>query len=204
MLWYCFGVGFANFGSPPAPSVDALRSRDHDPRIEFLASYRSTGNYVVRAAKDASDLLRRELDRLTHAEERPRWAVVTERAVEDALRTFEVWGPPEADPQEPLIRWTPGLAFAVQVGAGSVPLSRTYRAELQCVDGQAVAAYKRDLEIRPGVLDRKRRLGGWGAVSHEIERQVGGKWTARSLSVVRGLTSAVREDAARRPGEAPA
>jgi hypothetical protein len=53
--------------------------------------------------------------------------------------------------------------------------------------------YKRDLELRPGVLARDRRLGGWGAISHDIERQAGGKWTARSLSVVTGLRSVTRQ-----------
>jgi hypothetical protein len=103
MLWYCFGVGFANFGSPPAPSVSALRLADHDPRIDFLASYRATGNYVVRAPNDVAGLLRRELNRLTDAEDR--WAVVPDDAFEKALTAFEAWQPP--DPER-LVRRTPG------------------------------------------------------------------------------------------------
>jgi hypothetical protein len=196
MLWYCFGVGFANFGSPPAPSVSALRLADHDPRIDFLASYRATGNYVVRAPNDVAGLLRRELNRLTDAEDR--WAVVPDDAFEKALTAFEAWQPP--DPER-LVRWTPGLAFALHSGNEAPSASRTDRAELRPLDAHVVAVYKRDPEIRPGVLNRDRRLGGWGAISHDIERQAGGKWTARSLSVVTGLRSVTRQAPAGGPAD---
>jgi hypothetical protein len=183
VLWYCFGVGFANFGTAPAPSAAALRSTGHDARIEFVASYRATGNYLVRAPRNAARLLQRELDRLTQSHNR--WAVVPERRVEDAVRAFDSWGPPSP---ERLVRFTPGLAFAVERGTGA-RLTRSERGTFRSVSEDVIAVYKRDLEIRLGVLDKNRRLGGWGAISLDIHRRVGGRWTARSLGAINGLAA---------------
>jgi hypothetical protein len=100
-------------------------------------------------------------------------------------------------PSEPGVRWTPGVAFPVKPPAGTA-LHDVYRARLWwTTDGRSVGVLKRDIIDDRGRLDPKQRLGGWGAVSSEIERQLKGKWTSRSLRVVEGLLAKADEQVRR-------
>ena len=92
-----------------------------------------------------------------------------------------------APPPEPLVRWTPGLALRVR-GSGQLRSdAETERAVYHLLDHGAVAVLKRDFLTDTGVLDRRQRMGGWGAVAKEVGDRAGGVWTARSLRTVDGL-----------------
>ena len=94
-----------------------------------------------------------------------------------ALWSLDLWPKP---PAEVGVRWTPGLAFAVVEPVGSGELESTPRAVLGRLAPDVVGVYKHDVVDALGRLDPHRRLGGWGAVSVDITRQIGGTWTARS------------------------
>ncbi len=53
-------------------------------------------------------------------------------------------------------------------------------------------AFKRALPLTDR-LDPRRRAGGWGRVSDDIERQIGGQWTARSRRSLDGLIKLVSD-----------
>ena len=185
MRWFCFGVGFANFGSPSAPTGEALTRIGLDPRVVLLATYRATGNYVVEAGSQS--LVHDELVRLTDR----RWAVVSEDDIMRSEETFETWPRP---PAEEGTRWTAGLAFAVEPVIRQTDLTATKRGCFRWVNERVVAVYKRDLlmnelmDVKEGaVLDPRRRQGGWGGVSADVAKQAGGTWTSRSRSVIDGL-----------------
>ena len=47
-----------------------------------------------------------------------------------------------------------------------------------------IAAWKRDYLNSGRRLDKDRRAGRWGAVATMIKRQMGGRWTARSIATL--------------------
>jgi hypothetical protein len=93
------------------------------------------------------------------------WAVLSQDPVARALGDL---GPVR---EEDGVRWTPGLAFRLD-------------------DGEIVPVVKRDA-MDGHRLDAAKRDGGWGAVSAEVAREHGGRWTARSWSRVAGLLERV-------------
>jgi hypothetical protein len=89
------------------------------------------------------------------------WAVVPAEMVAGALHAL---GPIR---EEAGVRWTPGLAFNVETSV-------------------VVPVVKRDA-MAGARLDKNRRDGGWGAISADVARQRGGRWTARSWRPVAGI-----------------
>lgn len=181
------------FGSTSAPTREALTESGLDSRVELLAAYRATGNYVVKAA--SRPLVHGELVRLANS----RWAVVSEDDLKQGLEALGTWRRPRA---EEGVRWTPGLAFAVEpvAVAPQTSLARTKRAHFRWVNHRVVAVYKRDLLMEgrtgikgQGILDPRRRQGGWGGVSADVGRQRGGTWTSRSRSVIDGLWGRIND-----------
>jgi hypothetical protein len=85
------------------------------------------------------------------------------------------------------IRWTLGLAFQGRTGMDGGSILTTPRAILWEISPSAIGVWKRDNLDEGGTLDRNRRGGGWGKISHDIETQLGGRWTARSHRTVDGL-----------------
>ncbi|MBI3321642.1 MAG: hypothetical protein HYZ91_05185 [Candidatus Omnitrophica bacterium] len=95
--------------------------------------------------------------------------------------------------KEPGQRWTPGVVFHVNGLASSGQPKDTHVARFQRFDDATILAWKRDVEDSRGRLDKKRRGGGWGAVSSAIGRQVGGVWTARSATTLDGVLMRLEE-----------
>ena len=79
-------------------------------------------------------------------------------------------------------RWTPGVVFHVNGLYDSIA-STTPRSS----HGSEIGG------IPAGRLDKRRRGGGWGAVSSAVGRQLGGVWTARSASTLEGVLMRLEE-----------
>jgi hypothetical protein len=180
MLLFAFGVGLANFASgrdvPPQAVVSAIADE-----IVVVASYGSTGNVAIEDGD--IDEIRSRLAAITGTA----WAGISSDELEDDLRTLGTMPSPQPSSQEE--RATPGLAFAVTPGRDG-PLVSNERAVLHRLAIDIVAVWKLDL-LDDSRLDRDRRRGGWGAVSADISRQVGGRWTARSRRTLDGLCARV-------------
>ena len=180
MVLFAFGVGLANFASGrhlrPTDVVDAIADE-----LPVVASYGSTGNVALEEGN--MDEIRRILERVTGTA----WAVVSAEHLEDGLSALSAMPVPLTQPTNE--RPTPGLAFAVNP-ARNGGLDSTSRAILHRLSADLVAVWKLDL-LDGARLDRDRRRGGWGAVSADIDRQVGGRWTARSRRTLDGLRSRV-------------
>ena len=125
-----------------------------------------------------------EAQKLLAAVTQTAWAVLPVSELAEALDYLANLPQPQHDVDE---RPTPGLAFAVSP-AREGEVASTDRAFLERMSRGIVAVGKLDL-LQEGKLDRKRRRGGWGAVSTEITRQVGGQWTSRSRRTLDGLTA---------------
>jgi hypothetical protein len=185
-LFFCFGVGLGNFATGRewrmADLVKTIGDRDPE-RMHVIAWYGSTGNVAVRGQRpaDVRSVLRDVSGRA--------WAVVDRGKVLRGLEALNGWNPRDRTPRT---RWTGGLAFAV-VGDGGGAVEETERAKLRRLERGLVAAYKNDALTDAGHLDRHRRRGGWGAISLDVARQVGGDWTSRSRRTIEGLLDRVEK-----------
>jgi hypothetical protein len=170
-----FGVGLANFstGRQVGPRELAACARKALP---LIAWYGATGNFAL--ADCSVDEAGAILSGLSGTD----WAVLPFDEVDAALEVLSTLTEPACAIGE---RATPGLAFAV-TAADSGPVASTQRAALRRVSDRIVAVHKLD-QLQDGKLDRQHRRGGWGAVSADIGRQVGGRWTARSRRTLEGL-----------------
>jgi hypothetical protein len=183
-LYFCFGVGFGNFGTGRewrmVDLVETIGNADPE-RLQVIAWYGSTGNLAVRGQRRA-DVQSVLLD----VSCRP-WAVVERHAIERGLEALNGWVPRDRTPQT---RWTGGLAFAVS-GVQGGAVKDTERAKMRRLERGIVAVHKNDAVTDAGRLDRTRRHGGWGAISADVSRQVEGVWTARSRRAIEGLLNRV-------------
>ena len=169
------GVGLANFGMGREWRPSELAAAVAE-RLRLIAWYRATGNFAL--ADGNADEVRGILSDVSGTE----WAVIPFEAVTAALEVLSRLPEPPHTIDE---RATPGLAFAVspaRIGA----LQSTARANLRRISDQVVAVHKLDW-LKDGKLDRQHRRGGWGGVSADIARQIGGRWTARSRRTLDGL-----------------
>jgi hypothetical protein len=175
---FAFGVGLANFGS----------GRDRRPRevaaaiaeaLPLIASYGHTGNVALE------DGGRIEIHTVLEAVTGMDWAIVDAKELDDALTALAGLPEPSHAPGE---RPTPGLAFVVGAARGG-NVGSNERAHLHRVSQNIIAVWKFDL-VREGKLDRDRRRGGWGAISSDVARQVGGRWTTRSRRTLDGIRTA--------------
>jgi hypothetical protein len=67
------------------------------------------------------------------------------------------------------------MVFAVEGQQVAKEVHDTPHARFRSIATNIVSARKLDQLTSPGVLDGDRRAGGWGAVSGDVSRQVGGK-----------------------------
>ena len=182
MIWTCFGVGFNNFATGRMPMADleaGLRTPLAGIGAELLAWYGHSGNLSVRSEATGPSI-GAVLEDFTGRG----WAVVAFDELKSAL--LELDRLPRPDP-EPLVRWTPGLAFHLGSSRSLGDVADTTRAVLRRLSPSIIACFKRDYLTDRGRLDSAKRLGGWGAISADLRRQVGESWTARSANVIRGL-----------------
>lgn len=173
---YAFGVGLANFAAgrsrlPRQIAADVAKA------LPLIAWYGASGNLAL-AAGEPVDVAQR-LAEITGIA----WPVVPARDIADALQALEVQPTPRV---EAGIRATPGLAFAVEPARPGPIRSIPKIAALRRFDGRIVLVHKFDV-LKGNRLDRAHRRGGWGRISAAIDRQVGGRWTARSRRPLAGL-----------------
>lgn len=180
MTVVAFALGMNNFGAGKVKTADVAKSLRRACRgRSHIVSYGSTGNIAIIEPPSDIDLavsLRRESGL--------QWWIGDRGLVEGALTALDDW---DLGAAPALRRFTPGLAFAlVAPTSGRVAgTSRTHLKEWR--DPKVVLAQKIDVIDEVGRLDRQQRRGGWGAVSADVHRQIGGQWTSRSVRTVRGL-----------------
>jgi len=94
----------------------------------------------------------------------------------------------ENPPNELGFRWTKGIAFWVNGKPCTVTLKPTVHGAFFPINRYTVGAFKKD-KIAEGkdTLDKENRGGGWGAISADIAKAVGGTWTSRALDRVEGV-----------------
>jgi len=161
----------------------AFRARSG--RVRVLDFFGHTGNFLVEGA-DRPGEVAQTLGRL----------LGTPCALVPIARVAEATAAARAAPplgEEPGQRWTAGVVFHVHGLASSGEPIDTHVARLQRFDDATILAWKRDVEDSRGRLDKKRRGGGWGAVSSAVGRQVGGVWTARSATTLNGVLMRLEE-----------
>ncbi len=147
---------------------------------KVLDSFSHTGNFVVHSNNDRSQVA-------THLSSvfETQFAALSIDELGEYASIMKKASPPESKAG---FRWTLGLVSAVSGDQATSPkLHDTSHASFYPMPLRAVGAWKLDQLTDSGVLDREKRGGGWGAVSDDVSRQVGGKWTARSLSTVNGV-----------------
>lgn len=189
MAYLCFGVGFHNFATgrerSPLALVEGLKSSS-PAGIEVLASYGATGNIALEADDRIPPA---SLALYLQVETQRQWAIVPVPEANEAAAAVTKWQPPNPEPN---VRWTPGLSFCVERGAGPHDPFKTCRGDFRPLGRTIVAIYKRDFLTDAGTLDSSRRQGGWGAISQDISRTQGGTWTSRSLTPIQRLLDRTR------------
>jgi len=186
VLWACFLVGFNNFGTGRGATA-ALKSEISNELQAVggavIGSFGSTGNFVIEThGRTDSTALRHVLEVASGGP----CAVVKWPAFKRALAALDQLPTPV---RQRGMRWTPGLAFAIVAPERLPSLAPTPRGRFTILRSRTVAIFKYDVEDSRGRLDSARRKGGWGALSNDISRQVGGVWTSRARSGLRGLAT---------------
>jgi hypothetical protein len=98
----------------------------------------------------------------------------------------------EDPPSDAGIHWTKGIAFEVKGKPISTNPQSTPRAAFYRINGFTVGIYNRSELAGSDGSDKVDHAGGWAAISEYVSKSVGGKWTARSLVMVRGLFEKAR------------
>lgn len=189
-LLFVFEHGRGNFGTGREHGAATLAGSGAD----YVCSFRSTGNHAILAPPD---MPQSELAGLLHEATGRPCTARTAQELDNVLPALDARSPPAP---EPGVRWTPGLAFAIAGPTTSGDLTTTEWAHLHRLSADIVGVYRRDMVTSSGRLDSTRRHGGWGAVSVDIARQIGGQWTACSASTAIGLR---RRAAQRSPQSMP-
>jgi hypothetical protein len=182
-----FGIGIGNLGRSRGPrrSTSAWRQmlnaelQAGDPPVHIIQSFGHTGNFLADSPSTCLAEVTARFHRLLGTD----WVV---RPVSDVRAALTALAGALAPSTEEDARWTPGLAFHAGRGVeGSI--APTARAVLWKITPWMVGVWKRDSLTPEGRLDPDRRTGGWGGISHDIARQLGGQWTARSRRTLAGL-----------------
>jgi hypothetical protein len=142
-------------------------------------SFGHTGNFVIESKDDSSEVAK-QLQSIFNTP----FSVISLDELRKCVPSAERGEVPE---QQANARWTLGMVFAVEGQPVAKEIHDTPHARFRSIAPNIVGAWKQDQLTGSGILDRDRRAGGWGAVSGYVSRQVGGKWTARSLRTVRGI-----------------
>lgn len=185
-LWLCFFRGLNVFGHGKI-SRDELKRRCIDSfersgvGIQFVNSYRATGNIAVLAPNVPVETIGRALkDAVPTAH-----ALVPSALVDEVDQAFRDW----ATPADVLgFRWTRGVCLLCEGEPGSREIrEKPDLGRFLRVGRGVVAVYRKERETDRGTLDPNDRAGGWAAVSRHIEDMLGGVWTARSFDTPRRL-----------------
>jgi hypothetical protein len=150
------------------------------PSVRIVSFFGHTGNFLAHSESTNLDEVTARFRRLLETD----WVVRPIDDVRVALTALDDISEPK---DEAGIRWTLGLAFHGGNGIGCDTVATTPRAVLWKISPCTIGVWKRDNLGAHETLDRDRRGGGWGAISDDVERQLGGQWTARSRRTVDGL-----------------
>lgn len=185
--WLCFFRGLNVFGRGKI-AMPELRRRcseafdKSDLPLRFLDYYRGTGNVALSAAGVPAEKI---LQLLFEAVPKP-CAMVQPGVVGQLNDVFRAW-PAPVDVRG--FRWTRGACFLCDGVPEATELAEkpNLGVFIRVAPG-LVAVYRKERETNRGTLDSSDRRGGWAAISAHIERVLGGRWTARSLDVIRVLS----------------
>lgn len=185
-IFLVFAVGVGNFSSRRTRMEDYVRATNQklsllNSRTRIIDWFHATGNFVVQAP----DYNRMKIaDELSLALGTP----CSTLTVEDLAAYVAVAKKAIPPPTEPGSRWTRGTAFWVNGKPCTINLQPTIHAVFFPINKHTVGAFKKDnLAEDKETLDKENRGGGWGAVSSDITKAVGGTWTSRSLDRVEGV-----------------
>lgn len=107
--------------------------------------------------------------------------------INDVKACLSIADKASSPPIQPGTSWTKGIAFMVKGRPCSQDLKPTPHAVFFRINGYAVGVFKKSQLTQNEVSDGKNRPGGWGAISDDISKAVGGIWTARALTRVEGI-----------------
>jgi hypothetical protein len=148
--------------------------------------YGHTGNFVVESSEKEISNIAVDLTSVIGVS----FAVLPYGEVE---RLIAAAGKSSAPSPREGKRWTCGMVFAVKSPPCVMVPKQTSHALFFALTDRAVGAWKEDQLKEDGALDPERRGGGWGAVSGDVSKTVGGVWTARSLRTVIGTFKKAQE-----------
>jgi hypothetical protein len=175
------GIGISSRRTTMVEYVQAINRK-----LSFLRTptrvidwHHATGNYVVQTPKNN------------------RWAIADELSLalgvpcvvlltQDVIASVSIANKASSPPDEAGIRWTKGIAFMVKGAPCTVDLKPTPRAVFFRINNYAVGVFKRDQLTENKELERESRSGGWGAISEDVSKAVGGTWTSRTLTRIEG------------------
>jgi len=180
-----FAVGVGNFSSRRMHMQDYVHATNQ--KLSFLQSrtritdwFHATGNFVVQAP-DNNRL--RIADELSLAIGTP-CAILT---IAEVASSVAVAKKAPGPPTEPGFRWTSGIAFWVNGKPCTIIPKPTTHAIFFPINKHTIGVFKKDkLVDGKETLDAENRGGGWGAISDDITKVVGGTWTSRALERVEG------------------
>ncbi len=187
-IYAVFGIGVGNLGRGRAPRrpmprwVEMLNGHlpEGSPTARIIGFFGHTGNFLADSPSTELEAVTARFNSLLDIE----WVVRPIDDVRAALSALADAPEPEA---EDGIRWTLGLAFHGLNGTEGSYISTTPRAILWKISPCTIGVWKRDNLGADKTLDKDRRGGGWGHISDDVEKQLGGRWTARSRRTVDGL-----------------
>jgi len=145
-----------------------------------ITDWYAAANFVVQASDNNRV---RVADELSLALGTPCATLTIEELIADIAVAKKAISPPT----EQGFDWTRGIALRVHGKPCTITLKPTTHAVFFPINKHAVGAFKKDkLGDGKEAVDRENRPGGWGAISAEITKAVGGTWTARALNRVEG------------------
>ena len=186
-----FAVGVGNFSARRLPMQDYVQATNQklsllNSRTRIADWYHATGNFVVQAS-DNNRL--RVADELSLAIGTPCAALT----IEELSTYIAAAKNPISPATEPGVRWTRGLGFWVSGKPCTIVLKPTTHAVFFPINKHTVGLFKRDRLVGgKETLDIENRAGGWGAISVDITKAVGGTWTSRALDRVEGTLAKAR------------
>ena len=186
-----FAVGTGNFSSRRGPMQHYVEATNQklallNSKTKITDWHHATGNFVLQA----SDYnLATVADELSLALGTACAILTVEELASDVVAAKKAANPSN----EPGFRWTRGIAFRAKGKPCTITIQPTAHAVFFPINKHAVGAFKKDrLADGSETLDRDNRAGGWGAVSADVAKVVGGTWTSRALDRIEGTLAKAR------------
>ena len=189
-VFLVFAVGIGNFASRKTVMQDYVRATNQ--KLSLLNSrtrikdWYSSRNFVV----EASDNNRMNVgDELSLALGTACATFTIDEIASDVAVAKQAVSPAS----EPGFGWTRGVAFRVQGRPSTIIPRPTAQAAFFPINRDAVGVFKKDkLTEGEATSVRENPAGGWGAISADITKAVGGTWTSRPLKRVEGILAKAR------------